>query len=167
MLIKSVSNWKMELGRKRCWGKAWLGRVGSGHRVFWKCQIWYRTVFGWKIIFGKTNWKTCFWTFYCSFQGPKLMEWLVGSLSVVSSAKGIRWFQGTTDSRESLIPQFLRGNSCGLGTSGSLESLMPGNHWFPKFGNATDECLDCVNPSLSIEFVFKHENIWNRVPKDL
>ena len=42
-------------------------------------------------------------------------------------------FQGTTDSRESLIPKFLRGNSCGFGTSGSRGSLVPGNHWFHNF----------------------------------
>ena len=55
------------------------------------------------------------------------------TVTVVSSAEGIRWFQGTTDSRESLVPKFLKGNSCGLGTSGSLESLVPGNHWFHNF----------------------------------
>ena len=54
-------------------------------------------------------------------------------VSVFSSAEGIRWFQGTIDSRESLVPKFLRGNSCGFGISGSLESLITGNHWFPNF----------------------------------
>ena len=40
-------------------------------------------------------------------------------VTVFSSAEGIRWFQGTADSKESLIPRFLRGNSGGLGISGS------------------------------------------------
>ena len=45
-----------------------------------------------------------------------------------------RWFYSDSDSRESPIPKFLEGNSCGFGISDSLESVIPWNHWFWNFG---------------------------------
>ena len=64
---------------------------------------------------------------------------------------GNQWFQGITGSRESLIPQFSTLRAVfgskwtsvplkNLGTSDSLESVVPWNHLIPSADEMTDRC---------------------------
>ena len=104
-------------------------------------------------LFGTTNRELCqhnlYWHWYYMAEGPKTFPWwklwLLGSLRWCFTWYSFNWVslqwiiqsshlqRGSGDSREPLIPKFLRGNSCGCGTSGSRGSLVPGNHWFHNF----------------------------------
>ena len=83
--------------------------------------------------------------------------------TVVSSAKGIRWFQFQFPNFLESESELLNGNSSGfgIGTSDSRESLVP-QIW---------ECYQWVftlcKPFFGNWICFEHENIWNCVPKDL